>query len=183
MATDFPVELDNLLNPAGTDSLSGHAELHTDINDALEAIQAKVGKDGSLDTDSLDYKVSSLSTALTTLQNTTDSGDILFGLEGNNDLVINGIENKTTVDDFSKSVYRTVKYELQISRGAEYVSSSLVVLNDGSNINVAESNIISNTNNNLATVTFEENSGIIGLCVTPVTSAVTVRYYRTALKA
>jgi hypothetical protein len=58
-----------------------------------------------------------------------------------------------------------------------------VILNDGTNINVAESNIISNTNNTLASVTFEENSGIIGLCVTPVAASVTARYYRTALKA
>lgn len=183
MATDFPTTLDNLDNPSATDSLSGHAALHTDINDALEAIQTKVGVDGSTDPDSLDYKVSEISTALTTLQNTTDSGDVLFGLEGNNDLVINGIENKTTIDTFSKTVYRTVKYELQITRGNEYVSSSLVILNDGTNINVAESNIISNTNNTLASVTFEENSGIIGLCVTPVAASVTARYYRTALKA
>jgi hypothetical protein len=183
MATDFPTSLDTLDNPAATDSLVGHAGLHTDINDALEAIQTKVGVNGSTNPNSLDYKVSSLSTAVTTLQNTTDSGDILLGIEGNNDLVINGIENKTTVDSFSKTEYRTVKYELQISRGSEYVSSSLVILNDGTNINVAESNIISNTNNALASVTFEENSGIIGLCVTPVAASVTARYYRTALKA
>jgi hypothetical protein len=183
MATDFPESLDNLSNPAATDSLSGHAQLHTDINDALEAIQTKVGIDGSTDPDSLEYRVSAVAAAITSLENSTDAGDVLLGLEGNNDLVINGIENKTVIDDFSKTLYRTVKYELQISRGNEYISSSLVVLNDGSNINVAESNIISNTDNNIASVTFEENSGIISLCVTPVTSEVTVRYYRTALKA
>jgi hypothetical protein len=183
MATDFPTSLDNLSNPAATDSLSGHAQLHADINDALEAIQTKVGVDGSEDPNSLEYRVSAVADAITSLENSTDSGDVLLGLEGNNDLVITGIENKTVIDDFSKTLYRTVKYELQISRGNEYISSSLVVLNDGSNINVAESNIISNTDNNIASVTFEENSGIISLCVTPVTSEVTVRYYRTALKA
>ena len=183
MSTNFPDSLDNLDNPGATDSLSGHAQLHTDINDAIEAIQTKVGVDGSTDPNSLDYKVEAISTAITNIQNSTDTGDVLLGLDGNNDLVINGIENKTVIDDFAKNLYRTVKYELQISRGSEYISSSLVVLNDGSNINVAESNIISNTDNSLATVTFEENSGIIGLCVTPVTTEVTVRYYRTALKA
>lgn len=355
MATNYPASLDNLSNPASTDSLSGHADLHTNVNDALEALQAKVGVDNSAVSTSLDYRVAALETAppsteskilyetvlnntgstiakgkavyisgavgasgkmnIALASNTTETtstktfgitrqeiadaaegevvsegliqsintsgatdgdpvwlgtnGNLLFGLAnkpsapahlvflgivikahattgsmfvkiqngfeieelhnvsitspqngdvlqynsstglwqnvnlndtyatdadvekintelglaGNNDLTITGIENKTTVDSFTKSVYRTVNYDLQITRGSEYYSSSLRVLNDGTNINLAEFNIISNTTNSLANVTFEENSGIISLCVTPVSSAVTARYYRTALKA
>lgn len=104
-------------------------------------------------------------------------------LAGNNSLTITGIENKTKIDEFSKTLYRTINYELQISKGDEYYSSSLKVLNDGTNINVSESNIISNTSSSLATYTFEENSGIIGLNISPVTTAVTARFYRTALKS
>ena len=177
LATNFPSSLDNLSNPQSTDSLSGHAELHTNVNDALEALQAKVGVNDSAVTTSLDYRVK-------TLEN-SGAGTIAeeLGLAGNNDLTITGIENKTTVDSFSKSLYRTVNYDLQITRGLEHYSSSLRVLNDGSNINLSEFNIISNTTNSLADITFEENSGIISLCVTPVSTAVTARYVRTALKA
>jgi hypothetical protein len=57
-----------------------------------------------------------------------------------------------------------------------------MVLNDGTNISVAESNIISNTDSNLFTYTFEESSGIISFKIRPVTTAVTARYYRTAIK-
>jgi hypothetical protein len=355
LATNYPASLDNLSNPASTDSLSGHADLHTNVNDALEALQAKVGVDNSAVATSLDYRVAALETAppsteskilYETVLNSTGSaiakgkavyingavgasgkmrvslasnatettstktfgitrdsiadgaqgdvvsegllqgintsgssegdpvwlgtnGNLLFGLAnkpsapahlvflgivinvhastgtmfvkvqngfeieelhnvsisnpqngnvlqynsstglwqnvnldntyatdadvekintelglaGNNDLTITGIENKTTVDSFDKSVYRTVNYDLQITKGSEYYSSSLRVLNDGTNINMSEFNIISNTNNVLANVTFEENSGIISLCVTPTSTAVTARYFRTALKA
>lgn len=60
MATSFPTSLDSLTNPASGDSLSSpsHAGQHADANDAIEALQAKVGVNGSAVTTSLDYKVS-----------------------------------------------------------------------------------------------------------------------------
>ena len=91
--------------------------------------------------------------------------------------------NVDTIDSFALSLYRSADYKIQISRGSEYYYSKISVLTDGTNINVSESDMISNTDSNLANITFEENSGIISLCVTPVSSAVTVRYFRTALKA
>lgn len=181
MATNFPVSLDDLSNPAATDSLAGHATLHGNVNDTLEALQAKVGADGSNVTTSLDYKISVLQTDLASLdsENTLE----LLGLDGNNDLTITGIENKTTIDSWSASLFRTIKYSIQITKGSEYISSDYLLLNDGTDINVSESNMISNTSDDLANVTFESNSGIISLCVTPTTSAVTARFVRTALKA
>jgi hypothetical protein len=178
MAINYPDSLDVLVNPNGTDGLSSpsHSEQHSNANDAIEALQAKVGIDGSLDSNSLDFRVSSLE----------EGGGALgveLGLAGNNDLTIEGIENETQIDSFTKSVYRTIKYNLQVSRGSEFYSSEITVLNDGTNINVSESDIISNTDNNMFNYTFEENSGIIGLNITPVSTAVTARYFRTALKA
>ncbi len=60
MATNFPTNLDDLSNPQGTDSLQGHAQLHTNVNDAIEALQEKVGVNNSTDVTSLDYRVTSL---------------------------------------------------------------------------------------------------------------------------
>lgn len=355
LSTNFPETLDNLTNPAGTDSLAGHAQQHANTNDAIEALQTKVGVDGSTDATSLDYRLNALEVAppsteaksiYETVSNNTGStiakgkavyvsgavgssgklriglassdgestssktfgitrqsiatgaegevltegilqgidtsgasdgdpvwlgtsGNMLFGLAnkpsapshlvflgivirgnqsqtgsmfvkiqngfeieelhnvaitnpqngdflqynsttgtwqninldltyakdedvalintklglaGNNDLTVNGIENKTAVDEFSKTLYRTVQYKLQISKGSEYVTSDILILNDGTNVNISESNVISNTENSLANVTFEENSGIISLNVTPISGSVTARYYRTALK-
>ena len=61
MATNFPTSLDALTNPTSSDSLSSpsHSAQHANVNDAVEALQAKVGVDGSAVTSSLDYKVAS----------------------------------------------------------------------------------------------------------------------------
>lgn len=183
MSTSFPTSIDNLTNPGSTDSLEGHATLHGNVNDAIEALEAKVGVNGSANVNSLDYKVDQLESQMSNIGDTTESTLILLGLEGTNDLTVAGIENKTAIDTFSATTYRTVKYTLQITRGSSHHSSEYMVLNDGTDINISESNIISNTSSNLANVTFESNAGIISLCVTPVTSSVTARYIRTAIKA
>lgn len=178
MAINYPDSLDTLTNPNGTDTLSNpsHSEQHANANDAIEALQVKLGIDNSSDANSIDYRVSALEEGGGTV-------GVELGLSGNNDLTITGIENKTEIDSFSASVYRTVEYSLQISRGSEYYSTTIKVLNDGTNINIMEYDIISNTSSNLATYTFETNSGIISLSITPVSTAVTARFYRTALKA
>ena len=184
MATSFPTSLDTLTNPTSTSSLASpsHSDQHINANDAIEALETKVGINGSTDANSIQYKVAAVQASVSSLQNATDTTTVLFGLEGNNDLTVSDIENKTTLDTFSKTVFRTVNYQLQISRGSLYETSDIVILNDGTNINVSQSNIISNTSSTLANVTFEEISGIIGLCVTPTSTAVTARYIRTAIK-
>ena len=62
MSTNFPTSLDTLTNPSATDTLDSppHDEQHADANDAIEALQAKVGVDGSADTNSLDFKVNNI---------------------------------------------------------------------------------------------------------------------------
>ena len=59
MATSFPSSLDSLTNPGAGDSLASpsHSAQHANANDAIEALQAKVGVNGSAVTSSLDYKV------------------------------------------------------------------------------------------------------------------------------
>lgn len=59
MATNFPTSLDSLTNPTSGDSLNSpsHSGQHANANDAIEALQAKVGVNGSAVTTSLDYKV------------------------------------------------------------------------------------------------------------------------------
>lgn len=59
MATSFPTSLDALTNPTSSDSLNTpgvlHADEHADANDAIEALEAKVGVNGSAVSTSLDY--------------------------------------------------------------------------------------------------------------------------------
>lgn len=66
MATLYPSQLDTKVNPTSTNFTnqptdatygSGHAAEHIFANDAIKAIQAKVGINGSSSTTSLDYKL------------------------------------------------------------------------------------------------------------------------------
>jgi len=184
MTSNYPNSKDTFINPGPKDALSApsHSDLHIKVNSAVEALEDAVGINNSQDSNSLTYKVNNLSTALTSLSNATDVITQLFGLDGNNDLTVNGIENPTIIDSFPASDYRTAEYALQISRGSEYYFSNVTALHDSTNIYVTESDIISNTNTNLANISFEATNGIISLVVSPTTTAVTARYYRTALK-
>lgn len=182
MATNFPTSKDNLSNPSANDELTGHAAQHANANDAIEAIQLKLGVDGSTDENSIDYKVSSLQTLVNNVTNNSNATSELLGLEGNNDLTVYGIENPTNIDSFAKDTWRTVRYNLQVTKNNSIYTSEILASHDGTDIMISETNIMSNTNTSLFTYTFEENSGIISLCITPVSSEVTARYYRTALK-
>ena len=56
MATNYPAGLDNLTNPVTTDPVNSpsHAVQHANANDAIEALQAKVGTNNSAVSTSLD---------------------------------------------------------------------------------------------------------------------------------
>jgi hypothetical protein len=63
MTTNFPgTSLDTLTNPTATDSVAtvDHAAQHANANDAIEALEAKVGVNGSAVTTSHDYKLSTV---------------------------------------------------------------------------------------------------------------------------
>jgi hypothetical protein len=185
MATNYPNSLDEFINPNGSDQLSApsHSEQHSNANDAIEALQAKVGVDGSEDENSLTYKVSTIETLLNDVNNSSDTTTTLLGLEGNNDLTVYGIENPTNVDSFAKNAWRTVRYNLQVTKGSEIYTSEILAAHDGTDIMISETNIMSNTNTDLFSYTFEENQGIISLRVTPTSGEISVRFIRTAVKA
>lgn len=67
MTTAFPAGLDALTNPASTDQMDSvtvpHSVQHSTLNDAVEALEAKVGITSSAVPTSLDYKIRNLDTA------------------------------------------------------------------------------------------------------------------------
>ncbi len=69
MAINFPTSLDALTNPLPTDPENSvtvpHARQHSDVNDAVEALEAKVGIDSSAVTSSHDYKIAANASAIT----------------------------------------------------------------------------------------------------------------------
>jgi hypothetical protein len=81
MATNFPTSLDNLTNPASTNELDApsHSQQHADANDAIEALETKVGINNSSNTTSLDYRVRQLETVPTyTNEMAQDASAALF---------------------------------------------------------------------------------------------------------
>lgn len=99
MSTSFPSGLDSFTNPASTDSLAtvNHASQHDNINDAMAAVQAKVGVNGSAVTTSLDYKLAHLAES--------NAGYFPAGVVGTNtpvittmdrSLVTSAVQNVTT---------------------------------------------------------------------------------------
>lgn len=67
MATNFPTNLDSLTNPTGSDTLASvpHADQHANANDAIEAIETKVGIDGSVNTGTLEVRAPRIATSTT----------------------------------------------------------------------------------------------------------------------
>lgn len=65
MSINFPTSLDALTNPAPTDDtlLVSHSAQHSNVNDAIEALEAKVGVDSSAVTSSLDYKLKNVASS------------------------------------------------------------------------------------------------------------------------
>lgn len=62
MTTSFPNSLDSPTNPTTTTPLStDHAQQHDNANDAIKALETKVGVDGSAVTKTHDYKLSGVS--------------------------------------------------------------------------------------------------------------------------
>lgn len=59
MTTNFPTSLDDFTNPTSGSSLASpsHADQHADANDAIEALEAKVGVNSSAVTTSLDFRI------------------------------------------------------------------------------------------------------------------------------
>jgi hypothetical protein len=64
MATSFPVALDDFVNPTSTTSVQAvsHAAQHANTNDAIEAIQLKLGINSSSDENSIDNVLTTLKT-------------------------------------------------------------------------------------------------------------------------
>lgn len=87
MTTNFPTTLDTFTNPTATDKVSVvlHAEQHANANDAIEALQTKVGINSSADTTTHDFKLSSVpagekvvsSSSIDTLTNKTINSAVI----------------------------------------------------------------------------------------------------------
>jgi hypothetical protein len=124
MAINYPSSLDDFTNPTADDSLNSdtvpHADQHANLNDAVEALEAKVGVNSSAVTSSLDYKVSTLETDVTTLETdvTTLETDVTT-LEGR-------VDNLVEV----QTAEQTASYTLVLADGGTVVEMNVASAND-----------------------------------------------------
>lgn len=106
MATSFPSSLDSFTNPLSSDTLSSpsHAGQHTDLNDAVAALEAKVGADSSAVTSSHDYKIAQLeadvagftSGKILQVVSTTKTDTFTASLGGGADTAVTGLSATIT---------------------------------------------------------------------------------------
>ena len=121
----------------------------------------------------------------TDLIDTTSYRADSLGGDGNNSVTINGIESATVFDTIDTATWRTIKYMVQMSHAgsSSYRSAEINIVFDGTNQNITEFASVANTNNNVGNITANLNSGTISMTVTPALSPMTIRFYRTGLKA
>jgi hypothetical protein len=118
------------------------------------------------------------------IDTTSFRADVLGG-DGNNGTTINGIESATIFDTIDTSTWRTIKYMVQLSHAgsSSYRSSEINIVFDGTNQNITEFASVANTASDVGVITASLNSGTISMTVTPTLTPMTIRFYRTGLKA
>ena len=122
------------------------------------------------------------------LIDTTASQATNLGSAGNNDNTVYGIENLTTIDSFSATEWRMVKYIISISKTSagdnKFYATEMTILVDGSNVSVSEYGTIDN-DGNIGTISVSRTGNTVYLTVDPDISIrpITVRYARMGLKA
>ena len=106
------------------------------------------------------------------------------GIKSNNiEGSVSGIENTTVIDTANDTVWRTLKYLIQIRYSNEVHSLEAIISNDGTNLLISQyGDVYSDTP--LATVTTDKSSGIINLKVTPISgkAPISVRFFRVGIK-
>jgi hypothetical protein len=109
-----------------------------------------------------------------------------LGSAGNNESIINGIENTTIFDNFDATIWRSVKYTISMKKtaGDKYYTTELTVLPDGTDVSVSEYGLVDN-DGNIGTISVSRAGNTVSLSVVPVggQTPITLRYMRMGLKA
>jgi hypothetical protein len=111
-----------------------------------------------------------------------------LGSNGNNENTIYGIENYTVLETISSTSWRSIKYVVSISHTTggqnKYYTTEISALIDNEGLSISEYAVLDN-DGDIGTVTVSRNGNVITLSVTPnpAIRPITVRYFRTGLKA
>jgi hypothetical protein len=145
MATSFPTSKDDFVNPQSTDSVQtvSHAAQHSNANDAIEALETKVGVTNSTDPTSLDYKVKQLELNFLDTEEVSDIAAALLDHTGHSSVNVtyDDIANKLILSvsnapsaNYTSVLKHTVRASQALTKGQPvYVSSA-----NGTNIIVSK---------------------------------------------
>jgi len=126
--TSFPTDIDTFVNPQSTDSvqLVSHADQHSKANDAIRALQVKLGKDGSQDVTSVENRLTTLKSFvdnITTASVAENIANRYFTEERAQDAaaeaLVNGSHSHITVtyDDLTNKINLSVAPDVVLSTG------------------------------------------------------------------
>lgn len=129
-ATSFPTSLDSFTNPSATDKTNNpsHSTQHSNANDAIEALQAKVGANSSAVTTSHDYKLSGVTgsdvacslTGVETLTNKTLTSPNLTGINATNTILWGPtVLNGTTTITLNSTPFTLSGSDISIDLGSD----------------------------------------------------------------
>ncbi len=116
MSSNFPTSIDSFVDPTAGDTLNSpaHTTQHSDLNDAIEKIETKVGANNSAVNTTHDYKLSSVATgqkAVSTSGDQTIEGKKTFTGDnthsGNN--TFSGANTFSGVNTYTKAVKTALK--------------------------------------------------------------------------
>ena len=162
MATSFPTSKDDFVNPQSTDSVQtvSHAAQHANANDAIEALETKVGVNNSTDPNSLDYKVKQLELNFLDGEEVQDLAAALLDHADHSNVSVtyNDIANKLilTVSNAPSAEYTSVvKHTVKAGEGMVAGTPVYVTSADGTNMIVSKA---SNASESTSSKTF----GLLG---------------------
>mgnify|MGYP000214891520 CR=1 FL=1 len=121
MTTQYPAALDVLINPTSSDALNSvtvpHHQQHANANDAIEALETKVGVNNSADATSHDYKIRTLESYAISYETAQDAAGALLGHTNHTNLiatyddVLNEVRLSVAAPDVARTIYQTAKNE------------------------------------------------------------------------
>jgi hypothetical protein len=145
MATSFPTSKDDFVNPQSTDSVQtvSHAAQHANANDAIEALETKVGVNNSTDPASIDYKVKQLELNFLDTEEVQDIAAALLDHADHSNVSVtyNNIANKLvlTVSNAPSAEYTsTVKHTVRAGEGLVAGTPVYVSSTNGTNMVVTK---------------------------------------------
>lgn len=144
MASSFPTSLDTFTNPTSADAMDSvsvpHATQHSDLNDAVEALEAKVGANGSAVTSSHDYKIAQLEAIshgkILQVVSTTKTDTFSASVGGSTQTAITGLTATITPSDTANKVL--VIASVNAAFTTEYASAMLLLTRGGAGISLGD---------------------------------------------